>query len=125
MSGFELDVSEFAAYAKQLQTVSTAGALEYLPDVAVAGGRVYRTARQHAPVKTGAMRAAIRIDNVSGSRVEASATVVAAKSYSRYVERGTYKMRPRPFMRPAVDYAWPKLVDDVGVRMRSDLRAWR
>ena len=79
------------------------GALERAADDLVA------RARALAPVETGELRDSIR---ASGSGMEV--TVSATAPHAIYVEHGTRKMGPRPFMGPATDAVEPKLVADLG-----------
>ena len=79
------------------------GALERAADDLVA------RARALAPVETGELRNSIR---ASGSGM--GRAVIAAADHAVYVEHGTRKMQPRPFMGPATDAIEPKLVADLG-----------
>lgn len=54
-------------------------------------------ARQLAPVRTGALRSSIEA-TISGTRAEVGPTA----SYAPFVEFGTYKDAPQPFMGPAI-----------------------
>ena len=61
---------------------------------------VVEQAQGLAPVKTGRLRASIGITAQGDNFVEVSATA----PYAGYVEFGTIKMSPRPFMRPALAF---------------------
>lgn len=65
--------------------------------VAQGGELVKSDARSLAPVDTGYLRQSIHA-HTEGLRCE----VGAGASYSMYVELGTYKMRARPFLFPAL-----------------------
>lgn len=84
-----------------------------------------RQAKQKAPVDTGRLRASITIadsdgliqpiDNeaLTGDGVEPSNENFVVKigtnvSYSSFIEFGTVKMSPQPFLRPAVDEAFTR-----------------
>ena len=57
-------------------------------------------AKTLAPVDTGNLRGSITTDTRTG---DLSAVVEATASYAAYVEFGTRRMRPQPYMRPAQD----------------------
>jgi HK97 gp10 family phage protein len=60
---------------------------------------VTRSAKQKAPVDTGALRGLIKPERVSAKEAD----VVSPAEYSIYQEVGTYKMPAHPYMRPALD----------------------
>lgn len=55
-------------------------------------------AQQNAPVDTGNLRDNITVEEVS----ETHAVVTSGAEYSIFVEEGTSKMSPQPFMQPAL-----------------------
>lgn len=62
------------------------------------------TAKKLAPVDTGFLRSGIKTSDLRKvSQDTPAAEVVASASYSTYLEFGTSRMAPQPFMRPAVD----------------------
>lgn len=62
------------------------------------------TAKTLAPVDTGFLRSGIKTSDLRNvSQDSPSAEVVASASYSPYLELGTSRMAPQPFMRPAAD----------------------
>ena len=62
-------------------------------------------AKALAPVDTGNLRSSITT-SVQGDGLRAA--VVATASYAVFVEQGTSRMRPQPFMGPATDRNAPK-----------------
>lgn len=63
-------------------------------------------AKRRAPVRTGALRRSIQ------SVIRAAAAVVrVGVDYGVYVEYGTHRMPARPYLRPAVEAAVPRLHD--------------
>ncbi|MFZ1361346.1 MAG: HK97-gp10 family putative phage morphogenesis protein [Candidatus Nanopelagicales bacterium] len=83
-----------------------------------AAGKVYRDARQavtktisdmsvaakiHAPVRTGNLRNSIRHREVTASTDMIVGEVNPGATYAIYVEYGTSRMGPQPFMHPAYD----------------------
>ena len=67
-------------------------------------------AKTLAPVDTGNLRNSITTDARQGDLV---AVVEATASYSAYIEWGTSKMRPQPFMRPAQDRNTGPFIDAI------------
>lgn len=72
-------------------------------------------ARRRVPVRTGALQRSIR-SRVIKKGEEVTIELVAGGGevdYARYVEEGTSRMAPRPYLRPAVDKALPSLEADI------------
>ena len=67
-------------------------------------------AKTLAPVDTGNLRNSITTDARQGDLV---AVVEATASYSAYIDWGTSKMRPQPFMRPAQDRNTGPFIDAI------------
>lgn len=67
-------------------------------------------AKTLAPVDTGNLRNSITTDARQGDLV---AVVEATADYSAYVEFGTRRMRPQPFMRPAQDRNTPGFLEAI------------
>jgi HK97 gp10 family phage protein len=63
-------------------------------------------ARQHAPVKTGALRDSITVETDSES---GKSSVRVGVPYAGFQEYGTSKMAAHPFLTPAVEAIKPKL----------------
>lgn len=68
---------------------------------------VERSAKQAAPFKTGNLKNSIGTD-FSG---DLSATIGPSADYGIYLELGTSKMSPRPYLGPAFDQHAPRLVE--------------
>lgn len=63
-----------------------------------------RDAQRASPVVTGALKNSIGIDfATAATRAEQTATVGPAVNYGRYVEEGTSRQRPQPYLMPAFD----------------------
>jgi HK97 gp10 family phage protein len=99
------DASELRRLAADLAAVPA----ELHPRAADIVGRtahaIEGTAKQFAPVLTGALRSSIGAD-VDGLTAEIGPTV----HYAGYVEEGTSRMQPQPYMRPAADRHEPGFV---------------
>ena len=78
---------------------------------------VESTAKSLAAVDTGAMRNSIGTTITNGGL---SAEIGPTASYGAYVEFGTRRMRPQPYMRPAADQHFPQFVEAVS-RLTQDL----
>lgn len=64
-------------------------------------------AKQLAPVDTGRLRASIHADIAPNGL---SATVSDGTTYGIFVEFGTRRQRPQPFLRPAYEKNRPRLI---------------
>ena len=65
-------------------------------------------AQEAVPVDTGATKNSIGAD-LTDTGVEVSAVIGPTTSYAPYLEHGTWKMAPRPFMGPAADAVLPSV----------------
>lgn len=76
--------------------------------LAKAGEIIAERARQNVPVKSGKLKASIRVTRLKGDpkqniRVYAGNRLKDGPFYAHMVEYGTVKMRARPFLRPALN----------------------
>jgi HK97 gp10 family phage protein len=77
-----------------------------LAGAALAGAQVVEArAKELAPVRTGNLRRSIHSELASVSTESALAKVGTNVEYAPYVEYGTRRMSPRPYLRPAFDTA--------------------
>jgi HK97 gp10 family phage protein len=68
-----------------------------------AGVQVQNHAKMLCPVDTGRLRASIQTTNVRKAGTNSlSVRIGSAVNYARHVELGTYRMRARPYLRPAL-----------------------
>lgn len=81
---------------------------------AKAGDQIAAEAKRNAPKRTGALRTSIKSQGVKKGVGSISVQVTAGGpsqphdvDYATYVEEGTSRMAPQPFMRPAVDKVLP------------------
>ena len=81
--------------------------------------RVAERAREIVPVRSGRLRDSIIVEGgieVDVDEAFQPIAVVAMAPYARFVEDGTSKMTPRPFLEPALEEIEPEVmaeVDDV------------
>lgn len=69
------------------------------------------TSKQLAPVDTGALRGSIGTDFHGDGRFAAmEAEIGPTQSYGAYVEWGTARMAPQPYMTPALDRHSPEFI---------------
>jgi len=83
-----------------------------------AGLDVVRNARQRAPYDTGALRSSIT-SQVTRTRGAVEARVGPTVHYARFLEEGTSRIAPRPYMRPAFDSVRRGYVDAVRQAVRE------
>jgi len=70
-------------------------------------------AKKLCPVDTGLLRASIRT-RIAGDKI----IISASKEYASYVEFGTHKMHPQPFIRPALHMGMVKFLPN---RLKSEI----
>jgi len=68
---------------------------------------VERFAKTYAPVDTGFLRSSIHTEIQVNKLRMYSAAVVAGAEYASFVESGTSRMSPQPFLQPALDRVAP------------------
>jgi HK97 gp10 family phage protein len=74
----------------------------------VVGADMVDLARSLVPVLTGFLQSSI-YHRVSGFELEFGADA----DYASYIEMGTYRMAPRPYLRPALDANQQKILDAI------------
>lgn len=98
-----VDVSGILALAGKF----TAGAAAARPLASVAVRKtaldIESRAKSLAPVRTGNLRASIGVTTTGDLAAEVGPTA----NYGKYVEFGTWKMAPRPYMSPAMQAVAP------------------
>lgn len=103
------DTGELSALTHDLE----AGAATVAPKAKLAVGKVgfmvEADAKVFVPVDTGTLQGSIATE-VDGLAAEVSATT----EYADYVEYGTSRMRPQPYMNPALDKNVPQLERALG-----------
>ena len=98
------DASELRKLGADLGTIpKTAGALARTV-VKKTAKDIEATAKTLAPVDTGFLRSSIKTSDLrSVSADSPEAEVRASANYAQYVELGTSRMAPQPFLGPAAD----------------------
>lgn len=76
--------------------------------------RIERLSKQNAPVDTGYMRNGIFMEREGSGKFK----VTSPAGYSVYVELGTRKMSPQPFLGPAVRQERPVLLNKLNRMFR-------
>lgn len=76
-------------------------------------------AKQNVPVDTGYLKSTI---GVSMGVDDLIAVVGASANYAHFVEYGTAKMAPRPFLGPAFEAVRPAFEADIAAIMKDPLR---
>lgn len=100
-----IDAAPVRAMGADLARAGVGAQLKATQVVAKAAHDVEATAKTLAPVDTGALR-----NSISTSLRGASAEVGPTVNYAPYVEFGTSRMAPQPYMGPAADRVEPGFV---------------
>ena len=102
---FDVNVTELAELADDLAQGSDEVRQVLLPVQRKWAVRMVQESRRIVPVRTGRLRASIRVgpDREAGRVGAAATTIIADAPYAGYVEFGTSRMSPRPYLRPAVN----------------------
>ena len=101
------DLTRFAADLRENADTLTRRASQVVRKAAL---DTMADAKMLAPVDTGNLRGSITTDARTGDLV---AVVEATADYSAYVEFGTRRMRPQPFMRPAQERNTPGFLEAI------------
>lgn len=109
MDGVRFDGSEIRALARTLDLSEKSVQKKAADVVRKAAFAVERGAKVRAPVDTGNLRNSINtVLSVRGDSI--SAVVGAEASYGLFIEMGTWKMGPQPFLGPAFDEVEPDFI---------------
>lgn len=102
--GVYVDASEVNQLAADLRDLPARKVRQIAPLVAATGLRTVADAKTAAPVDTGFLRSTIGMTvDPDGLGMEAGPTA----AYGGYVEHGTSRMAPQPFMGPSFDRQLP------------------
>ena len=87
---------KFTSYAPQVLTAAEKAKSQALEMI---GGKAESYAKKLCPVDTGNLR-----NSITHQRYDENTEVIGSGvKYAPYVELGTYKMKARPFLRPAAE----------------------
>lgn len=119
MAGVQFDDSELRSLARRLELAGGDGRKKANDAVRKAAFEVEKGAKRRAPVDTGALRNSINT-SISGDAMGAmfaasrTADLVAEVgpevSYGVFLELGTERIAPRPFLGPAFDEVEPSFI---------------
>lgn len=102
--GITWDNTELERFAGDLSTASRGAQKRAMQAVRKAAHDIQAHAQDRAPVDTGHLRGSITIADM-GTAVEIGPTA----HYGGYVELGTRRMAPQPYLGPAADRVLPEL----------------
>ena len=111
------DFSELIAISADLAKASAEVTRRAQVVVRKTAADIEASGKRNAPVDTGHLRGSISTTTSIGGL---SAEIGPTASYGAYVEFGTRRMRPQPFMRPAADHHFPEFTEAVA-RLSQDL----
>ena len=111
MSGFRIDVSEINQLAVELTQAGGSVGARASQVVRKTALAVEATAKQFAPVDTGALRGSIGVDLFGDGRFgQVAAEIGPTVDYGAHVEFGTSRQAPAAYMGPALDRHTPGFV---------------
>lgn len=100
---FDLNVTELNQYQNQLERVAGEISLAARAVTSRYTDLIVKEAKRLVPVDTGRLRDSITADTQGeASRTVATGDIVADAPYAGFVEFGTVRMAPQPYMRPAL-----------------------
>ena len=103
----EFDASELRTLAADLGKAGYGATRKAQQAVRKSAIDVQNIAAERAPVDTGFLKASIGVDMAGDSL---SAVIGPSASYGRWVEEGTSRMAPQPYMSPALNAVTPGFV---------------
>lgn len=103
---FDVDVSALVTLSFDLQKAGSKVQEQAGQAVRKTAFAIQASAKEKAPVDTGNLRSGIAVS--TGSQYDAE--VYAQANYAKFVELGTSRMAPQPFMRPAADEHEPGFI---------------
>lgn len=107
----ELDVSQVLKLSADLERSSGRLGRKAASVVRKSGQQLKTQAQALAPTRTGALRASVQVSTSGDGRGSGiSATVGPTVRYAQFVEYGTSKMTPQPFIGPALDAVTPSFI---------------
>jgi len=114
MNSSGIDASTLNAFADQLESKSTAAEFLVRGAVRKTTQDIAADAKANAPVDTGNLRNSIQTSSAGSNAQVAQGVIQARADYSKFVEFGTSRQAPQPFLGPAGDKHLPKLQEAVG-----------
>ncbi len=126
MDDFSFDCPGLAAFERMLLAMGTTGARKAgQAAMRDAGPVVVQAVKDKAPRRTGLLKRSIwlRSQGVQGDNIVFSVDVRKIAFYARFLEYGTSKMSPKPFMRPGAAEATNQYVATLTVSLGRNIQA--
>lgn len=126
MDDFAFDCPGLAAFERMLLQMGTTGARKAgQAAMRSAGPVMVQAVKDKAPRKTGLLKRSIwlRSQGVQGDNIIFSVDIRKIAFYARFLEYGTSKMSPKPFMRPAAAEATSTYVAKLTVELGRNIQA--
>lgn len=109
-----IDVSEVRSFAAELAAEARRVGRDVSTAIRTRATELRTRAEATAPRRTGELAGSMTVElSGMGNSAAMSASIGPAARHGRFQEFGTAKMRPQPFMKPALDEVGPKLADDI------------
>lgn len=102
MAGLSVDASEMRSLASNMDAIPVAIVPLVSTVVRKVGFDVQSHAQRRAPVDTGNLKSSISM-TFEQSATSMHADIGPTAHYGKYVELGTSRMAPQPYMRPALE----------------------
>jgi HK97 gp10 family phage protein len=110
-----VDVSQFNQMAAELEKAGPRVGAAVSQQVRKTAKAVEASAKAGVPVKSGALRDSIDTKIFgTGNSKRTTAVVRAGTDHARFVEEGTSRQAPQPFMKPALDQHTQRFMAGIG-----------
>lgn len=114
----DIEVKNTQECIKKIQAIKTKSKAR-LTKAVLAGSLVVREhAVEKCPYKTGNLRSSIHPDLLVDTETRVVMNIGTDVEYAVYVEKGTSKMAPRPYLQPALDENKDEIVAEIRLALK-------